>query len=99
MPLSQQQKEELKKEYIEEVKNDLSILPGLPVQPDTSILLSNLDICSDYWLSKFDQLIQEKVEKIEKGFADFNLQDWSGEGEVYDEIDRLKQEIITILKE
>lgn len=47
--MTQQQKEELKKEFYK-------FCPGAK---------ENL-LIADYWLSVFDQLIQEKVEKIEK---------------------------------
>ncbi len=40
---------------------------------------------------------KEIVEKIEKGFDSFLLQDWSGEYEVYDEINRLKKQILASL--
>lgn len=52
--MTQQQKEELKKKYIEWAYDE-----------DRGDVLKNEEI-ADFWLSKFDQLMQEKVEKIEK---------------------------------
>lgn len=49
--MTQQQKEEIKKEYSEFY--DKNFRPTVSEQ-------------ADYWLSKFDQLIQEKLEKIKK---------------------------------
>lgn len=38
------------------------------------------------------------VKMIEENFASFNLMDWSGESEVYDEIERLKNQLLDNLK-
>ncbi len=40
-------------------------------------------------------LDRERVEQTRGVFDQFTLQDWSGEGEVYDEIERLKNQVLT----
>lgn len=55
----------------------------------------------DYFITKLkaqDKIAREEmVKKIEKGFDEFLLQDWSGEVEVENEIERLKGIIISSL--
>lgn len=48
----------------------------------------------NFFLSKWD----EKIAEVEKGFETFLLKDWSGEAEVEAEIERLKSNILNILK-
>lgn len=43
---------------------------------------------------QISQARKEERKRTEKMFDSFNLMDWSGEGEVYAEIERLKQQII-----
>lgn len=92
--------EEIRKEFIN-------------TQEATEELCCNGDYCSsgcakrkaekvaDWWIAKLkaqDKIAREEiVKKIEKGFDEFLLQDWSGEVEVENEIERLKGIIISSL--
>jgi len=59
----------------------------------------------DGYLSDIDESIHQAVAEerervvgeMRKGFGEFSLQDWSGEAEVYSEIDRLKNDLLSFL--
>ena len=56
----------------------------------------------NFWLNELDLVIKETEERIvkqvEQEFSMFTLQDWSGEQEIYDQLDTLKDDIFDLIR-
>lgn len=90
--MTQQQKEELRKEFGEFLQKNNA---GKYFKDGNMIdAYGSCDFIEGFWLSKFDQLIQEKVEKIQKEMPDA----WFPGGAL-ELKKRYFETIITILKE
>ena len=84
--------------YIEKKREEYErFLDTLPALKDGE----NKDPITDWWLEQIQQAkAEERVRvrgEIEKQFGDFLLKNWSGEEEVYSEIDRLKTDLLASL--
>lgn len=61
---------------------------------------------ADFWLNELDLATKETervteeriVKQVEQEFSMFTLQDWSGEQEIYDQLDTLKDDIFDLIR-
>ena len=67
------------------------------IKPDFDISLRIKGFISTLLSQSHQQGRMEMAEEIERVFDGFLLQDWSGEKEVYDEIERLKIGLLSTL--
>jgi len=84
MPLSQQQKKELKK-WFRELTEDRQYASWDSMTKDA---------VSEQWLSKFDQLIQEKVEAVNTFWANYKCPTMTEKA-----VDEVLTKVLAILKE
>lgn len=75
-----------------ESHNDRKIIEDIKrTQRETRFILDNGKPID---MESYNRGVEDSKQKVEKSFEEFNLWDWSGESEVYAEIDKLKVQTI-----